>query len=185
MPSILDEYLPGLKYKVMSGGRLEERSWIHDQEDPSLCLRAWNGGMPSYRPDRWDSAAMPSSSCRARVARWSWLHGVMAFLIVIPGTLFAWSLSFSVPPDLFSCRQIAQSTAFWFWLPSFGIQYLAVRVVAGRKHWKKVAFRILLIKDIISSLAILDIILVTQWGVMNRSGKSTRSGHFCLKLTRF
>jgi hypothetical protein len=186
MPSILEKHLPEQKYKVKSEiDGLEERSWVYDPEKSFVRLRAWNGGMPSCRPDRWDSAAMPSPSCRARVAKWSWFHGIMAFFVVLSGTLFAWFLSESVPPNIFSCRQIAQSSALWFWLPSFGIQYLVVKLVAIRKKWQKWAMRFLLFKDTVSSLAILDAIMVTQWGVLNRSSKSTRSKHTCSQLIHF
>jgi hypothetical protein len=172
MPKILKTH-DNLEYIPHDGnGDTNERNW-NDDEEPRLHLRAWNGGMPSQRPDRWDRSAMASQSCRAQAARWSWFHGTMAFLVVFSGTLAAWLLSFFVPPDLFLCRQIAQSSAFWFWLPSFAIQYLVAKCVAkwaaGRDKWKKWASWVLLVKDLVCALAVTNVILVTQWGIMNRS----------------
>jgi hypothetical protein len=145
-------------------------NWIDDTE-PSIYERAWKGGMPSQRPDRWASFDPENLSCRAKTARRSWFHQTMAFSIVLSGTIWAWFLSASVPPEIFSCRQIAQSSAFWIWLPSFALQYLVVRWVGTRATRIKSAMWILFIKDSIFSAAIVGMIILTQWGMMNRSGQ--------------
>jgi hypothetical protein len=166
MPRILKKYL---ELEYVENGNPQTRNWKGERR-PSTYERAWRGGMSSHRPERWNMSTLAKSSFRAETARWSWFHSTMAFLIVLSGTISAWFLTACVPPQIFSCRQIAQSSTMWLWLPSTGIQYLIVKWAENRDERKKWAVRILLAKDLFISLAVLDVILITQWGVMNRSG---------------
>jgi hypothetical protein len=191
MPRILKRF-PDLKYipsygkanvSLSGGADRHARLWEEEVDQPLLHLRAWNGGMPSQRPDRWDSSAMARQpeSCRAEAARWSWLHGIMAALVVSSCVFWAWGLSASVPPHLFYCRQIAQSSALWVWIICFVIQYVVAKCVSRKvAGWtelekenklKKRAFWWLLFMDSVVTAMFVALILWTQLGVLNQSSK--------------
>lgn len=141
---------------------------------PNITDRVWNGGMPSHRPEKWIISTLGSepASCRAIAARKTGWICLASFLIVFQGTISAWILSALVPPEGMGCRQFAESFMILIWIASFSIQYLIAKL-AARKKDKTWAWRLVFLKDLAMSLGIIAVILVTQWGYLNRSGTSS------------
>ncbi len=139
-----------------------------DHWRPQLLERLSNGGIPSFRQDKWWSNP-DKGSCRAKATRATPVICSVSILIVASGTCFAWTLSALVPPEGFGCRQIGQACGLAIWIPSFIFQYLVARFLSGRGH-HKYAYRITLLKDTIASIAFLQVILIPQIGILNRSG---------------
>lgn len=134
--------------------------------------RISNAGIPTFRQDKWGfGSGSVSSGCRATAIRATKWICLLSAVIVASGTFFAWTLSALVPPEGFGCRQIGQSGGLVVWIPSFIVQYFISKFLVERGH-QKWGFRLTFLKDVIVTVAILQIILVPQIGVLNRSGKS-------------
>ena len=122
----------------------------------SAADRVAAGALPSWQPNMgqrtvstWRVAALNS----------------VAVMLVASSTFIAWAISFAVPPERFGCRHAAQGAILGFWLASYAIGLCLSRMDLPNKT----RFISTYIKDAIASTAVIAIVMITQWGIFNRS----------------
>lgn len=131
--------------------------------------RIFNGGLPSFRPDkwkRWESSSSKRVPARATAAKSMLFHCHFSIFIVSVGTLASFALSALVPPEGFGQHHIGPAIALSTWLASFLVQYL----VSRSNVTQHLQFWIVMGKDIVSTAFNASIILATQYGILNRCG---------------
>ena len=90
------------------------------------------------------------------------LLGLSSMILVACGTVTGTVLSARVPPEKASCRPTAQIVIFGIWIMSYlmGILFSRLRIIAN--YWATFA------KDLLSTTLIVFVLLITQWGILNR-----------------
>ncbi|KAF2740632.1 hypothetical protein EJ04DRAFT_507657 [Polyplosphaeria fusca] len=135
-----------------------------DQPKPSASLRgkvtwclrsterAASGGMYSWKPKKWEETA------RGTVI----FHCLIAISVVGVSYLTAAVLSDLVSPRGLGCRHVVESVIFAFWFLSFAVECVLELLLREKAFWP------VFWKDTFVSLAVVAVVLVTQWGIMNR-----------------
>lgn len=136
---------------------------IHEPVHPA-SRRAASGALPSWQPGMWCTKQRkhdPNIISQWRVVALS----CIAAILVASGTFIAWAISFAVPPERFGCRHAAQGAMLGFWIASYASGICLAKVDLS----PTVLFALTYLKDALTSAAIIAIIMVTQWGIFNRS----------------
>jgi hypothetical protein len=172
---------------AIAHGSLQRRESFWNSVSP-LETRIFNGGIPSWRPDKWKSHPLPvivdqelktpKLSAKASASKVTPFLCAFSLLIVSVGPITAFTLSGLVPPEGFGARHLAQATILTVWLASFLLQYVVARCNIGQR----LHFWIVFSKDIMSTISNVFVILITQWGILNRCDSWTHWGKTGLKL---
>lgn len=149
---------------------------------PKLVDRRVSGGIAFWRPDKSTNFWMhlnrysPKQSARVAAARCLPMLCVVSTAIVSVGTFGAFLISGNIPPTGFGCRSICEFVMLLVWLFSFfiecGLGYLNSRPA--------LRFHLSLAKDTIATLTQISIIIITQWGILQRCSCWNQDGMFIL-----
>ncbi|KAH7084854.1 hypothetical protein BKA63DRAFT_4313 [Paraphoma chrysanthemicola] len=138
--------------------RSTRRPSIAARVDTGWCRRsidrAIHGCAYSWQPLKWKAKSNRST-----------LFAYAGVATVFVGVSFFTSatISYLVSPEGFSCRHIPESIVFIIWVLSFLIQGCCERVL---HH--EVVFQVLFWKDVFCAMSNIGIIVIVQWGIMNR-----------------
>ncbi|CAO2658602.1 Nn.00g063250.m01.CDS01 [Neocucurbitaria sp. VM-36] len=120
--------------------------------------RAINGGTYAWRPIKWAESWTDSG-----------VHVYALFTYTTIGTLVVGSsffvsalLSYLVSPRGFNCRHIPEALILIIWLLSTVVEIICERCLDRKLFWA------IFWKDTLSALCSIAIILLVQWGIMNR-----------------
>lgn len=136
---------------------------IESAVPPAINLVA-AGALPSFRPDMWRRGNRRLQSLtvsRWRVLALTWV----ATVLVASGTFVAWAISYTIPPQRFGCRHTAQGAILSLWVANLvvGICLSCIEMSPKKR------FVLTYTKDAVSSLVVIFLVIITQWGVFNRS----------------
>lgn len=148
----------------------------HEIELPNHCLdktqeRVYNGGIYSWNPSNWHPSRT-SLTC----------HNVLPYLVVILATATGMLVSALVPPDGWDCRHYGELGILIAWLLSAQADgRLSSRWPLHEDNEAKL-FWITDIKDLLTTIATMGGVIVTQVGVFNRCSCYTKWGRTGLAL---
>ncbi|KAF1839178.1 hypothetical protein BDW02DRAFT_615545 [Decorospora gaudefroyi] len=157
-------------------GRNDRRPSTRERVETVWCPRsvhrARTGGTYSWRPDKWKGTRTKLGVSRAAV----FASSLVAVIVVGISFSVAALLSYLVAPQGFSCRHIPETIVFAIWLLSFAVETVCEIYLGRRLFWT------IFWKDALSALSIVAIILLIQWGIMNRCSCWSRWGSTGLHL---
>ncbi|OCK80882.1 hypothetical protein K432DRAFT_404298 [Lepidopterella palustris CBS 459.81] len=165
IPRILERFEEDL-YKLHPTEVQGIQDWKIDRSH-----RIVHGGIFSWHPAKWKLNRKEGISLGA-----SMMSYLVSFLIVGSGYLTAFTISWRVPPDGPTCRHVAEGTMFGLWVVSVIINCVLETCCTKYLFWLVFA------KDVLSSFANIALLLVFQWGVMNRCSCWTMWGRRGLYL---
>lgn len=122
------------------------------------------GTLPSFWPDMWRRIHQRLDSVTISRCRVVTLNFIAAFLVA-SGAFVAWAISYTIPPQRFGCRHLGQGAILVFWL----ISYISGICLSCMDMTPKRRFIAAYSKDALSSLVVIFLVIITQWGVFNRS----------------
>ena len=144
--------------------------------------RVVSGGIYSWQPDREDvdkltkpRPPLPKDNPHFMIFIAGLLQrNILPLMIVIAGTLTAWLVSSSVPPDGWEPRLCGQSVILLIWLLSFTLTCLLKRTTSSPNYNDRGRFWVTWFKDLLATLATMLAVVVTQLGLFNRCDSYTR-----------
>ncbi|KAF1849773.1 uncharacterized protein K460DRAFT_360626 [Cucurbitaria berberidis CBS 394.84] len=139
------------------GGRARRPS-IQERIETTWCRksidRAVHGGTYSWRPTKWKEDWPKSSVLFA--------YAAIGTILVSSSFFISALLSYLVSPKGFNCRHIPEAMVLAIWLLSSVIEIICERYLNRRLFW------VIFWKDTLCALSNIAIIIVVQWGIMNR-----------------
>jgi hypothetical protein len=133
-------------------------------EEPKWTSQLENGGIPSWRFDRWSWTCQSQSVARQATTKHTWARDLVALLVVAIGSTGAALLSNFVPPDGFNCRAKCEVVILSLYISSY-----MIGVLLARCHIKtKILFWISMVKNILFTFSMAAVILISQMGILNR-----------------
>ncbi|KAF1921844.1 hypothetical protein BDU57DRAFT_64211 [Ampelomyces quisqualis] len=143
-------------------GLANSRPSFEKRVDGGWCKRnidrAIHGGTYSWRPMKWRAGYGPRGPRNAIFA-----YFAAATLFVGCSFLVSAILSYLVAPRGWSCRHIPESIVFLLWVLSVLAGIACENLCKGRKLFWAVFW-----KDLVCALSNIAIVIVVQWGIMNR-----------------
>ncbi|KAF2635829.1 hypothetical protein P280DRAFT_510845 [Massarina eburnea CBS 473.64] len=162
--------LQGMEYHLPETRARPEarRPSLASRKETSWCVtgheRAIKGGLNSWRPNKWVKRQRQEFGI-STLAMVGFVGAAM--ITVVTSYATAIILSYYVPPQGPDCRHIPESLMFLIWLMSFTLECLFDQKLKG-----KLLFWSVFTKDLLAALSNIAIVVITQWGVMNRCGKN-------------
>ncbi|CAI6338279.1 unnamed protein product [Periconia digitata] len=151
-PSTVTETPTQVQSRRPSAAHREAVRWCSTGE-----ARAAQGGLNAWRPTKWNR---PRSH---KISNLTMSGFIVAALVVVGASyVTAILLSYYVPPHGPGCRHIPETLMFVIWVASFILESLIEHWVREWRFWS------VFTKDVFCALSNIAIVVVTQWGIMNR-----------------
>jgi len=165
IPRILTRFQADLNLRLQPFG--SEKLSVPDYVLGDNLKRVVNGGIYSWSPGKL--------SKEKPMELWPLIcRNFLPITIVVFGTVTAMIVSGCVPPGGWQDRHCAQAVLLGIWLLSFTLTSVFKRFVPSASEYNlKVQFWLTFVKDAISMLATLLVIVVTQIGIFNRCDSYT------------